>query len=51
MSTTFEADGKVWRTDAETLALMTQYRRDGSEEMVGMVFTLGQKFRRIVEAE
>lgn len=50
MNTTFQANGKTWKTDAETLALMAQYRDSGNAEMLGMVFEIGKKFGRIVEA-
>lgn len=50
MTKTFEANGKTWKTDADTLALMTQYRNAGNDEMVGAMFELGKTFGRIVEA-
>ncbi len=47
---TFEANGKTWNTDAETLSLLRQYRGEGNEEMVGAVFELGRTFGRITPA-
>ncbi|NII54371.1 hypothetical protein [Luteibacter sp. SG786] len=46
----FEANGKTWNTDEDTLALLRQFRTSGNEEMVGAVFELGRSFGRIVEA-
>ncbi|WP_167389848.1 hypothetical protein [Burkholderia ubonensis] len=45
---TFEANGKTYKTDEETLALMRDYRAAGNAEMVGAVFELGLHFGRIV---
>jgi len=50
MNMTFEANGKAWRTDAETLALMVEYRDAGNTEMVAAVFEIGKSFGRIVAA-
>ncbi|WP_170836179.1 hypothetical protein [Pandoraea sp. ISTKB] len=44
----FEANGKVYQTDEETLALMRAFREAGNAEMVGAVFELGLRFGRIV---
>lgn len=49
MTNTFEANGKIWTTDADTLKLLRDFRAAGNEEMVGMVFELGRKFGRIVD--
>jgi hypothetical protein len=50
MTATFEANGKTWKTDEATLALMREYREAGNAEMLGMVFEIGKAFGRIVEA-
>lgn len=46
----FEANGKTWMADDETLALLRQYRAEGNEEMLGAVFELGKSFGRILPA-
>ncbi|WP_441227994.1 hypothetical protein AB7813_08285 [Tardiphaga sp. 20_F10_N6_6] len=47
---TFQANGKTWKTDADTLALMNEYRAAGNTEMVAAVFEIGKSFGRIVAA-
>ncbi|HCJ9395007.1 TPA: hypothetical protein NV922_001313 [Escherichia coli] len=47
---TFEANGKSWITDKETLRLLESFRAEKNEEMVGATFELGKAFGRIVEA-
>jgi hypothetical protein len=44
---TFEANGKGWKTDTETLKLMREYRAAGNAYMVSVVFSLGVNFGRI----
>jgi hypothetical protein len=46
---TFEANGKGWSTDSETLNLMRSYRAAGNKYMVSIVFSLGVEFGRIAE--
>lgn len=48
MNHQFEANGKTWATDLDTLNLIRLYRSEGNEEMVGAVFSIGQKFGRIL---
>lgn len=45
----FEANGRYWQTDGETLALLRQYRDAANAEMLGAVFELGQEMGRISE--
>jgi hypothetical protein len=47
----FEANGRAWLTDPETLALMREYRDQGNAYMVGAVFTLGIDGGRIKPAQ
>ncbi len=44
---TFEANGKGWKTDSETLRLMREYRDAGNTYMTSVVFSLGVSFGRI----
>jgi len=48
--TTFEANGKIWNTDTETLALLREFCDAGNTEMLGLVFEMGREFGRIVSA-
>ena len=45
----FEANGKTWETDSETLALLREYRAAGNSYMVGAVFSIGLDMGKIVE--
>ncbi|NYT25357.1 hypothetical protein H0A73_17290 [Alcaligenaceae bacterium] len=47
---TFEANGKAYTTDSETINLMREYRADGNAEMLAAVFELGIAFGRIKPA-
>ena len=47
---TFEANGKTYVTDAETINLMREYRGAGNTEMLAVVFGLGISFGRITIA-
>ena len=47
----FEANGKFYTTDADTLALMRAYRDAGNAEMLGAVLELGLEFGRIKLAD
>lgn len=47
---TFKVDGKVWRTDAETLKLLREYRDAGDTFMLSITFSHGRECGRIVEA-
>lgn len=47
---TFEANGKIWRTDAATLTLMREYRTTGNTEMLALIFETGKAFGRITAA-
>lgn len=44
---TFEANGKGWKTDLETLNLLRQYRDTENLYMTAVVFSLGREFGRI----
>lgn len=44
---TFEANGKGWKTDEQTLGLMREYRAAKNARMVAVVFELGLAFGRI----
>jgi len=44
---TFEANGKTYITDAETITLMREYRSAGNAEMLASVFEIGLTFGRI----
>jgi hypothetical protein len=48
---TFEANGKKWSTDEQTLALLNEFKQSNNEEMLGMTFELGKKFGRITEVK
>ncbi|EFV40486.1 hypothetical protein [Hafnia paralvei] len=48
---TFEANGKTWATDEDTLRLLEAFRAEKNDEMVGATFELGKAFGRIVEAK
>ena len=48
---TFEANGKGWTTDDQTLDLMREYREAGNTYMVSVVFSLGREFGRIKAAQ
>jgi hypothetical protein len=45
---TFEANGKTYKTDIQTLNLLREYK--DNPEMRGAVFELGLEFGRIKEA-
>ena len=46
---TFEANGRAWQTDEQTLNLMREYREAKNTYMVGVVFELGKQFGRVKE--
>lgn len=48
---TFNANGKTYKTDSETLALLDSFRTNGNSEMVAATFELGLAFGRIVEVK
>lgn len=50
MTHTFEANGRRWRTDAETHALMLEYGEAKNARMLTLVLAVGQTWGRIVAA-
>lgn len=48
---TFEANGKKWSTDEQTLNLLNSFKSSGNTEMLGATFELGKSFGRIKEVE
>jgi len=49
MTATFEANGKAWKTDEDTLNIMREYRNSGNSYMVAAVFEIGVACGRIVQ--
>lgn len=50
LTETFEANGQAWKTDAETLKLMREFKASGNTYMVSVVFHIGLDGGRIVKA-
>ena len=45
----FQANGQVWHTDAATLELLRQYKKERNNYMVGAIFTIGRTLGRITK--
>lgn len=46
----FEANGKAWTTDYQTISLMREYQQADNLYMTSVVFNLGREFGRIAPA-
>lgn len=51
LTETFEANGRSWKTDVETLNLMREFREAGNRKMVSVVFHLAADFGRVKAAQ
>jgi len=50
MNKTFETNGKVYRTDEETLNLLTKLNSEGKDGEAHLVFTVARMTGRIQES-